>query len=348
MLGHPFLQLPHPLDVLFLDTTYAKPDHRFPAQERVIQTVCELVRRGVFEGAGVKDVVRDEVGRIRREGITGAGSAKGDGKKGVIGGLLGWFTGVTHVPKPKKQAPEPAPLPKTTLNSYFTPSARPGAPRQPTTLVVCGSYQIGKERLYKALASTLGTKIFADTSKRGLLECQEDGVLSGLLTDDMASAAVHVVGMGNIKVDSLLDLLAKVRSKGGRFERVLGIRPTGWTWTAKGRGMPPSAQGNSPNRNFSIQHLKPYTPHERVTILDVPYSEHSSFPELEMLVMGLSAGIGVRKCVPTVGGGREGWREAAGWCDRWVQRGKESKVKKLDFGGRSGSKEEDVEVDLND
>lgn len=325
MLSHPFLRLPHPLDVLFLDTTYAKPDHRFPPQERVVETVCEVVRRGVFDGANVKDVVREETGRIRRDAINGGNNSK---SKGMMGGLLGWFTNVVHQPKPKKTAEAAAVGPsKGSLDSFFIPSTRPANPNV-TTLVVCGSYQIGKERLYKALATTLGTKIFADGSKRGLLECQEDAVLSELLTADPTKAAVHVVGMGSINVDALLELLSKVKSKGAKFERVLGIRPTGWTWTAKGRGMPNSAQGNSPNRNFNIQHLKPYQPHSLVTILDVPYSEHSSFTELEMLVTGLAGSVGVRKCVPTVGGGREGWREAAGWCDRWVARANESKAKK--------------------
>ncbi|KAI9029173.1 hypothetical protein DFJ74DRAFT_657397 [Hyaloraphidium curvatum] len=324
MLAHPFLLLPHPLDVLFLDTTYAKPDHRFPAQERVIETVCELIRRGVAsDGGGVKEVVREELGRLRRETIQGRGAANRSGK-GVIGGLLGWFTSVRTVPKAKKAAPEEPERERGTLASCFLPSARPAAPRPSTTLVVCGSYQIGKERLYKALATSLSTLIFADGSKRGLLECQEDAALSALLTNDPTKAAVHVVSMGQVRVDSLLEILAKVKQKGGRFDRVVGIRPTGWTWTAKGRGMPHSAQGGSPNRNFSLHHLRPYQPHQLVTIVDVPYSEHSSFTELEMLVTGLAAGCGVRRCVPTVGGGKEGWREAAGWCDRWVSRGKEA------------------------
>jgi hypothetical protein len=66
------------------------------------------------------------------------------------------------------------------------------------------------------------------------------------------------------------------------FDRVIGFRPTGWTLSAKGIGLvKTTTKGN-------------------LTVHGVPYSEHSSFPELVDCLDCLKP----RKIVPTVSVGK--------------------------------------------
>ena len=89
------------------------------------------------------------------------------------------------------------------------------------------TYTIGKERIVKAIARALNTSIYCEPRKRRFFECQasEDPELLGMLGDDPLKCDVHVLSLGDITSDALPLYLEKWK---GRWEKVLGIRPTGW------------------------------------------------------------------------------------------------------------------------
>ncbi|QRW17271.1 DNA repair metallo-beta-lactamase [Rhizoctonia solani] len=78
-------------------------------------------------------------------------------------------------------------------------------------LVVVGTYTIGKERIVKAIAKSLSSKIY--------------------------SAQVHVLPLGQITIESLSEYLVLNQAQ---YDRILGFRPTGWTYT------PPVGQNIAP------------------------------------------------------------------------------------------------------
>lgn len=70
---------------------------------------------------------------------------------------------------------------------------------------------------------------------------------------------IWVVPLGHINMKKLDDYLI---TKTSRFDRVVGFRPTGWSLSKKGSGIVTT------------------TDRGRTAVHNVPYSEHSSFPEL--------------------------------------------------------------------
>ncbi|XP_041476365.1 uncharacterized protein LOC121424687 isoform X2 [Lytechinus variegatus] len=63
------------------------------------------------------------------------------------------------------------------------------------TLIVCGTYTIGKEKVFKAIAEALKCKVFVESRKYKVLECLEDNDLMSLLTRDIQSSRLHVIAM---------------------------------------------------------------------------------------------------------------------------------------------------------
>ncbi|CAF5094298.1 unnamed protein product, partial [Rotaria sp. Silwood1] len=66
------------------------------------------------------------------------------------------------------------------------------------TLIAIGTYLIGKERIFHAIAKALDCKIFVETRKFRILNQLENTDLSTRLTTNADETNVHVVGMGSI------------------------------------------------------------------------------------------------------------------------------------------------------
>ncbi|KAJ2915479.1 hypothetical protein MD484_g4933, partial [Candolleomyces efflorescens] len=186
----------------------------------------------------------------------------------------------------------------------------------PKTLFVIGTYSIGKERIVKAVAKALNTKVFCDKRKASILKCQQDPELHSLLTSNPLDASVHVLPLGMITSDKLPDYLDKFKSK---FTKVVGFRPTGWTYVQpSGTDQLPTIHAilnRTVQKTFTFEDFK-LSPKSSSTLqlYPVPYSEHSSFYELTCFAMSLNWG----KMIATVNVGSERSRaKMSRWVSKW-------------------------------
>ncbi|KAL3473357.1 cytochrome P450-domain-containing protein [Aspergillus californicus] len=198
-------------------------------------------------------------------------------------------------------------------------------------LVVIGTYSIGKERICLAIARALKSKIFATPAKQRICACLEDPELSSLLTEDPLDAQVHMQTLFEIRAETLCDYLDSMKP---HFTRVVGFRPTGWTYRPPaGRTLenPPvstvlhSAHWKTP---FSVRDLAPQRGSTRESAcFGVPYSEHSSFRELTMFCCALRIG----RIIPTVNVGNQKSRERMkGWFEKWEAEKRKSGLFKVE------------------
>jgi DNA cross-link repair 1A protein len=146
-----------------------------------------------------------------------------------------------------------------------------------------GAYTIGKEAIYMAVAKRLGMKVYVDNRRFRVLSALEwpGGELS-LITTKPEDTILWVVPLGNVTMKKLSEYQS-IRRKGFSrdFDRVVGFRPTGWS-ISKTKESGKSIVGTASKGNLSV--------------FSVPYSEHSSFPELVECLETLNP----RRIIPTV------------------------------------------------
>lgn len=147
----------------------------------------------------------------------------------------------------------------------------------PRTLVVCGTYSIGKEKVFLAIADVLGSKVGMSQEKYKTLQCFNIPEVNSLITTDMCNSLVHLLPMMQINFKNLQSHLKKYN---GRYEQILAFRPTGWTHS---------------NKLTSITDVVPQTK-GNISIYGIPYSEHSSYLEMKRFVQWLKP----QKIIPTV------------------------------------------------
>ncbi|CAG8292566.1 unnamed protein product [Penicillium salamii] len=185
-------------------------------------------------------------------------------------------------------------------------------------LVVIGTYSIGKERICMGIARALGSKIFATPPKQRICACLEDPELTAMLTTNPYEAQVHMQTLFEIRADTLAEYLDGLKP---HFSRVVGFRPTGWTYRPPaGRVLqnPPVStvlHGENWKSPFTIQDLTPQRGSTKESACyGVPYSEHSSFRELTMFCCALRIG----RVIPTVNVGSQKSRDQMKvWMERW-------------------------------
>ncbi|XP_069610446.1 DNA cross-link repair 1A protein isoform X1 [Ranitomeya imitator] len=147
----------------------------------------------------------------------------------------------------------------------------------PRTLVVCGTYSIGKEKVFLAIADVLGCKVCMSQDKYKTMQCLESAEIRALVTTDWHSTALHVLPMMQVNFKGLAAHLNKFS---GKYDRVLAFKPTGWTYSA----------GCS-----SVAEIRPEI-RGKITMYGIPYSEHSSFSEMKRFVQFIKP----QKIIPTV------------------------------------------------
>ncbi|RYP62403.1 hypothetical protein DL771_009738 [Monosporascus sp. 5C6A] len=281
------------IDICYLDTTYLNPRYSFPPQEDVISACAEFCKSISGDPSAAEEAFK----ALKREkGSTSVST---------------FFS-------------------KEKCNNHKGSSAKPnpgepteGAePKKSRLLVVCGTYSIGKERICKAIAQALGTKIFASPAKERIVRQLGDPELAALLTSDPREAQVHMQALAEIRAETLQDYLDTQKP---HFTRIVGFRPSGWNFRSPSAGasVAPSAvpttailHGPGWRPRFAVSDLvaqRGSTPD--AMCFGVPYSEHSSFRELALFLMTLR----VDRVVPTVNVGSEASRRRMkGWIDRWL------------------------------
>ncbi|XP_016067679.1 PREDICTED: DNA cross-link repair 1A protein [Miniopterus natalensis] len=147
----------------------------------------------------------------------------------------------------------------------------------PRTLVVCGTYSIGKEKVFLAIADVLGSKVGMSQEKYKTLQCLNIPEINSFITTDMCGSLVHLLPMMQINFKGLQSHLKKYH---GRYEQILAFRPTGWTHS---------------NKLTSIADVVPQTK-GKISIYGIPYSEHSSYLEMKRFVQWLRP----KNIIPTV------------------------------------------------
>ena len=135
--------------------------------------------------------------------------------------------------------------------------------KNPKTLVLVGSYTIGKERVFIKLAEHFGWKICVSKAKADIIKCCDFPAFEQFTTN-LEESQLHVVPIGSLSWPKLLAYL----ENHPRYTAIVGIRPTGWTFE---EGAKDEFAGPQPRAG-------------KVTSLAVPYSEHSSFIELRDFV----------------------------------------------------------------
>ncbi|CAN4079032.1 unnamed protein product [Withania somnifera] len=148
----------------------------------------------------------------------------------------------------------------------------------PKTIVVVGAYSIGKEHVYFAISKALGVKIYASASRRRTLRSFGWAGISDNLSTNGKDTPLHILPISSLRFEVLQRYLA---SQEGKYTSLLAFRPTGWTYS------------ETIEENLNL--IKP-TSKGNVTIYGVPYSEHSSFTELQQFVQFLRP----EKIIPTV------------------------------------------------
>ncbi|XP_022355155.1 DNA cross-link repair 1A protein [Enhydra lutris kenyoni] len=147
----------------------------------------------------------------------------------------------------------------------------------PRVLIVCGTYSIGKEKVFLAIADVLGSKVGMSQEKYKTLQCLNIPELNSFITTDMCSSLVHLLPMMQINFKALQSHLKKC---GGIYDQILAFRPTGWTHS---------------NKLTRIADIIPQTK-GNISIYGIPYSEHSSYLEMKRFVQWLKP----QKIIPTV------------------------------------------------
>lgn len=326
------------IDVCYLDTTYLNPRYSFPPQDDVIRACAEFCK-SIAEDPNAADEALSARKKRAKGGKSGSSSTvsqffakeNSDGDKTTI---------ASSKDTDKKE--------KTNTTTTTTNNKNNNKNR---LLVVCGTYSIGKERICKAIAQALGSKIYATPAKTRLCRQLGDPELAALLTTDPRAAQVHMQALGEIRAETLQAYLDGYKP---HFGRIVGFRPSGWNFrpsptsstsgpsggsgSGSGSGF---GEGPGPAANLqpsalpttALLHGAAWRPRfsaardlagagaaqrgstREAACFGVPYSEHSSFRELALFLLCLR----VERVVPTVNVGSEaGRRRMKGWFDRWL------------------------------
>jgi len=142
-----------------------------------------------------------------------------------------------------------------------------------------GAYTIGKEKIFLSVAEHFGLKVYVDKARYRILSTLNlPEQYMNLLTTNKEMSDMWVVPMGHLNMKKMPEYFAIANSKpfAPAYNRIIGYRPTGWSL---------SRTGIISSRSSG-----------KLAIHSIPYSEHSSFPEL----VDCLACLKPAKIIPTV------------------------------------------------
>jgi DNA cross-link repair 1A protein len=201
-----------------------------------------------------------------------------------------------------------------TLDSWFKTVT--GHKRDFNPVILVGSYTIGKERLAVHIAERLDSRIFAKTPKKRILETLNDENISKRLCDNGWESNVHIVSMSELSQANLEQQWAVLKK---RFTHLVALQPSGWNFRPQrippgGRRAMTDAPADAPP--FTLKELEQCRKIilDKVHILRVPYSEHSSFVDLHKFCVAVPN----RRLIPTVNTGSARKRaHMYFWLNQW-------------------------------
>uniref|UniRef100_A0A1Q3F1Y3 Putative hydrolase involved in interstrand cross-link repair n=1 Tax=Culex tarsalis TaxID=7177 RepID=A0A1Q3F1Y3_CULTA len=131
-------------------------------------------------------------------------------------------------------------------------------------LIVCGSYLVGKEKVWLELAARTGFRVWTEPNRRKAVDAVAAATGEGesalktaeVIVDDPRDAQIHVLSMGKLAYDELVAYMDEHPDR----DCVLALRPSGWEKNSR-----PQYRG-------------------RINIVGIEYSEHSSYDELRRFV----------------------------------------------------------------
>ncbi|CAD6505525.1 BgTH12-01015 [Blumeria graminis f. sp. triticale] len=272
------------IDVCYLDTTYLNPRFAFPPQEQVIQACAKMCLSLANDNS--EEFQPQDFNKHERIDST---KSK-------------FFTSII-----------------TKMEDKDLAKPSPSKSRRGRLLIVCGTYSIGKERICLGIARALDCKIFAPARKLRLCSALEDEELMSRLTKDPLEAQIHMQMLMEIRAETLQEYLESYKP---HFSRIVGFRPSGWTYkppitrSMQAATVPQILTSPLWRSSFTLSDLTPQKGSNRETsCFGVPYSEHSSFRELTLFVCALR----IEKIIPTVNvGSAAGRARMKGWIDRWL------------------------------
>jgi DNA cross-link repair 1A protein len=179
--------------------------------------------------------------------------------------------------------------PQQAVLQALTEAAQREAAQAPT-LFLCGTYFIGKERVWTSLARALGTKVYVDPAwrrkRRVLVECmrlspEEPSPYAALLTERIQESCVHLVRMADVQPNQLQRALRRAQTLG--FRQLVGVMATGWCHSPVPESGSRRLDGRPAPKPTLLQRTP--LPNNRFCVLyKLPYSEHSSCTELKAFI----------------------------------------------------------------
>jgi len=303
---------------IYLDTTYCGVEHTFPSQAASIAAILDCIRKEI----------RDSHTSILGASVKGVGAMVKAGKKLItsLGAKMmqSIFRAASQggIEEGKPPAHEVTVTEVEAGDSSTADSAGAGVAEvtnDEDILFVFGAYQIGKERVFLSAAELLQCNVRVDLTRKRVMSCYEQGwnaqstaAVSELLTTDPAESNVWVESMFNVSLKKLDALrLEREKATGRPCKKVVGFVPTGWS---HGSGRPGRSKGTGgasaasaavvPNLNTNGQYqasadvkIQEHRNKRGDVLYSIPYSEHSSFPELLQFLRSFRP----LRVIPTVG-----------------------------------------------
>lgn len=200
-----------------------------------------------------------------------------------------------------------------TIERFFKPipnaaTQRPNNEYNP--LVLVGTYTIGKERLAVHIAERLDTKIFTQDRKRDTLAAIGDEKLDSLLGTNGFECGVHLVNMRQLNWYSLEEYF---RPLSKCFTHLLAFMPTGWAFKSGNK----TADGSTAPEFGQKELERCRQIREKTHLFKVPYSEHSSFLELQYFCTSLP----IVRVIPTVNtAGQNSRNKMNYYLEKWTKK----------------------------
>ncbi|CDK26167.1 unnamed protein product [Kuraishia capsulata CBS 1993] len=173
-------------------------------------------------------------------------------------------------------------------------------------LIVVGTYTIGKERLAVEIARSLGTKMYASAEKLQILKHMHESETSWEFLKDLLSSNPFECQVHLVSLNKFADLVSYFDQFSSKFEKIIGIKPTGWTYrsTKSSKWIRDAKDDNEilktivgTKEEITVKNLEAqFKTSNLAQVYSVPYSEHSSFRELAYF-MGC---LDIEKVIPTV------------------------------------------------